>query len=168
MVHERQGDRFFRHCGGGDRGPHHLRDLWLTLSCKRNLFFFFTPFALFGINQELKYRVTLPAAGYLLRCHFNDYLGGIAFSAYVNLVLWFSPYWKYRLHRAWHFVLLAAGCSLFWEGIAPLFLRDSTPDWLDAAAYLLGAMTYYALNRRELSRPVLRRREALPYAGEPV
>lgn len=85
--------------------------------------------------------------GYLLRCHFNDYVGGIAFSAYVNLALWFGSGWNRRLCRAYQFILLSLMCSAVWEGIAPLFLKNSTADWLDAAAYLLGALTYYALNR---------------------
>ena len=36
-------------------------------------------------------------------------------------------------------------CGLAWEGIAPLVLPDSTGDWLDVAAYVLGMLTYWLL-----------------------
>ena len=42
---------------------------------------FCAPFAFYAVNEQIKYRVSAPLLGYLLRCHFNDYLGGIAFAA---------------------------------------------------------------------------------------
>ncbi|MEI3363970.1 MAG: hypothetical protein V8R75_16395 [Oscillospiraceae bacterium] len=39
------------------------------------------------MNQQVKTRVTVRVLGDLLRCHANDYLGGIAFAAYLNLIL---------------------------------------------------------------------------------
>lgn len=97
----------------------------------------------------------MPLLGYLLRCHFNDYLGGIAFAAYLNLVISFSRWPHLRLHTPLQFAAAGLLCGLVWEGITPLFLSSSTGDWLDVAAYVLGMLTYWLLwARREEKQAV--------------
>lgn len=110
-----------------------------------DLAFFIAPFALYALNQQIKYQVEAPVIGYLLRCHFNDYLGGIAFAAYLNLVISFSKWPTRRLKKPLHFAAAGILCGLFWEWIAPMFLPHSTGDWLDVAAYVLGMLTYWAM-----------------------
>lgn len=124
----------------------------LTRVRRRDAALFFVPLLLYAVNQQIKHRVKWEAAGYLLRCHANDYLGGIAFAAYLNLVIALSRWPARRLHSPLQFVAAGLLCGLFWEGIAPLFLARSTGDWLDVAAYLLGMLTYWALGCRGTPR----------------
>lgn len=112
-----------------------------------DLLFFCGPFVLYAVNEQIKYRVTTPVLGYLLRCHFNDYLGGIAFAAYLNLVLSFSRFPHRRLTRPLQFIVAGLLCGIVWEGITPLFLSSSTGDWWDMLAYVLGMLTCWLLER---------------------
>ena len=68
------------------------------------------PLALYALNQQVKTRVTVRVLGDLLRCHANDYLGGIAFAAYLNLILSLSRWPEKRLRRPGELVVL--GLSL--------------------------------------------------------
>ena len=103
------------------------------------------PLALYALNQQVKTRVTVRVLGYLLRCHANDYLGGIAFAAYLNLILSLSRWPEKRLRRPGELVVLGLLCGLCWECIAPLFLPDSVGDPLDVVAYVLGTLSYWLL-----------------------
>ena len=129
-------------CGAG--GPDYLCPL-LNRQRRGDLLCIAVPFALYFCNQQLKYRVDVPVLGYLLRCHVNDWLGGIAFAAYLNLILSLSRWPEKRLRRPGQFAVAGLLCGLFWEGIAPLFLPGSTADLLDVAAYVLGMLTYWML-----------------------
>ncbi len=94
------------------------------------------PLALYALNQQVKTRVTVRVLGDLLRCHANDYLGGIAFAAYLNLILSLSRWPEKRLRRPGELVVLGLLCGLCWECIAPLFLPDSVGDPLDVVAFM--------------------------------
>lgn len=125
----------------------HFCILRLSFLQRVDLAFFGAPFLLYALNQQIKYQVETPVLGYLLRCHFNDYLGGIAFAAYLNLVISFSKWPERRLKKPLHFVAAGILCGLFWEWITPMFLPNSTGDWLDVVAYVLGMLTYFILSR---------------------
>ena len=120
----------------------------LTQERRRDLLLLLGSLALYGVNQQVKTRVSWPAAEYLLRCHVNDYLGGIAFAAYLNLILSVSRWPEKRLNRPWQFLVVGVLCGLFWECAAPLFLPHSVGDPWDVAAYVLGMLTYGALRVR--------------------
>ncbi len=79
---------------------------------------------------------------YLFQCHFNDCLGGIAFLAYVNLLISLvKPEVRFKkLTSMLVFILL---CGLFWEYVAPLFVTGSVSDLLDLVAYIAGAFAYW-------------------------
>ena len=142
-------------CGCCSGGTGDLCNLRLSKTQRWDLLFFCIPFVLYAVNQQIKYEVTVPLLGYLLRCHFNDYLGGIAFAAYLNLVISFSRWPHLRLHTPLQFAAAGLLCGLVWEGITPLFLSSSTGDWLDVAAYVLGMLTYWLLwARREEKQAV--------------
>lgn len=79
---------------------------------------------------------------YILKCYFNDFLGGIAFLAYVNYILSFYVKGPIRIRSYYQIFLLSALCSIFWEVITPMFIV-STADWMDFVAYTLGATTYW-------------------------
>ena len=117
----------------------------LTRQRRGDLALILVPLALYAVNQRVKTQVPWPAAGYLLRCHFNDYLGGAAFAAYLNLILSLSRWPEKRLRRAWQFLAAGVLCGLFWECAARRFLPDSIGDPWDVLAYVLGMLTYWAI-----------------------
>ena len=154
-CHERwrKGSGILRRCGRCPGCPDHLRHLRLNRTQRRDLILFCAPFAFYAVNEQIKYRVSAPLLGYLLRCHFNDYLGGIAFAAYLNLVISFSKWPHRRLRSPLQFIAAGLLCSVAWELITPLFLPSSTGDWLDVIAYVLGMLTYWLLAGRRAPQP---------------
>ncbi len=85
--------------------------------------------------------------GYLIRCHVNDYLGGILFLAYTNILIGTYLDAGKRIVTIIPTILVGAVCSLCWEGLAPMLLSYSTADILDCVAYLLGSITYWVINK---------------------
>jgi uncharacterized membrane protein YvlD (DUF360 family) len=104
--------------------------------------------ALFSVNNALvKPSVaSLPAAVRLLaNGHFNDFLGGIAFLAYTNILFdLVKP--GYRIRRLWACLAYIFLCGVFWETVAPLFIPRSVGDPYDLIAYALGGAVYWALS----------------------
>lgn len=86
--------------------------------------------------------------GYLLRCHVNDYLGGILFPVYTNILISVFLDTGKRMVHLLQFVFVGAVCAAFWEGIAPMVLSYSTADILDCIAYIFGSLTCWYLYRR--------------------
>lgn len=78
----------------------------------------------------------------LLICHFNDFLGGVLFVAYTNVLLYSRGLLLYRFWPVIRFCLVAA---LFWEFVAPLIREDSVSDWYDVLSYILGGCLYCLL-----------------------
>lgn len=85
--------------------------------------------------------------GYLLRCHVNDYLGGVLFPVYTNILISVFLDTGKRMVRLAQFVSVGVVCAVFWEGIAPLVLSYSTADILDCIAYIFGSLTCWHLYR---------------------
>ncbi|WP_455660974.1 hypothetical protein [Pradoshia sp.] len=110
---------------------------------KKDLWFFIVPLLLFQVNELIKADVQIPVLGYLLRCHFNDYLGGISFAAYLNFILSLSNWTTFQLTKIQHFLIAGLLCGICWEVITPLFMQSSTGDVWDIAAYILGMLTYW-------------------------
>jgi len=99
---------------------------------------------LYCINRFSNLFSSIPCVGWIFKNHFNDFLGSIVFTAYVNLLLLCNS----KFHSIQHlFPLLLFGsiCSIFWEGLAPLFISYSVADWRDCVAYLLGSLTYWII-----------------------
>jgi hypothetical protein len=80
------------------------------------------------------------------RFHFNDYCAGVLLPAYINLVLFVSSRSCAitTLRRA---VATGLLCTLSWEVVAPAFLTWSTPDPVDALAYMAGCLSYLLAHR---------------------
>lgn len=122
---------------------------------KRNLIFdaavLFACFLLFEGNNLVLKPLSLSFAqsdvvGYLVQCHLNDCIGGVAFLAYVNLLLdLVKP--DVRFRKLAPSLIFIFCCGLFWEVAAPAFVPGSTGDVLDMVAYMVGAAAYVALNR---------------------
>lgn len=80
----------------------------------------------------------------LVHNHLNDFLGGIAFLGYTNLLLdLVRPCARIcKLPFCLGYIFL---CGLFWEYLAPAFVPNSIGDPLDLIAYTCGGGTYWCL-----------------------
>ena len=80
--------------------------------------------------------------------HFNDFLAGLLFPAYTNLVISYSKARKLlKVDTLPRIICLLLACSVIWEFVAPLFLPFSTGDLLDVACYLLGGIVYWLTSK---------------------
>lgn len=98
------------------------------------------------LNHYFNDNVSIPFLSYLFKCYVNDFLGGMAFLAYVNLILSYYKKEPRRIGSISQVLLLACLCSFFWEVITPLF-KTSTADWWDFVAYTLGALSYWFIDK---------------------
>lgn len=112
---------------------------------RQNVFFVLLSAILFYTNEAVKFKVKVPYLAYLLRNHFNDFLGGVSFIALVNVILFFSIYNKVK--RLGSILLIGVACSIVWELITPVFLDSSTGDFWDAVSYSLGFTLYWIIKR---------------------
>lgn len=95
-----------------------------------------TPFISYSASGTIWY--------YLITSHANDFLGGVAFMTYTNLLLSLvRP--ELRFKKLASIAVYIFFCGLFWEYIAPLFVANSISDPLDILAYLIGATLYWAI-----------------------
>ena len=81
----------------------------------------------------------------MLRNHFNDYLGSIAFLAYTNIIISHANNKLPKIEKIVPILCCGIVCSVFWEGLMPKVLSYSTADFFDCIAYLFGAMTYWVI-----------------------
>ena len=123
---------------------------------------FVAALALFAVNEHLIKPAVLgaasasgslaeggSAAGFsfaelIVLGHFNDFLGGLAFMAYTNLLISLvEP--RFRIRNPFIGVAYIFCCGLFWEYAAPLFVPDSVSDPWDVLAYSLGSVAYWVV-----------------------
>lgn len=113
-----------------------------------DLLVFLLAMGAYTINRFiLKKWVVIPMVAYILKCHFNDFCGSLAFLAYVNIVLSHSKYPDVQLQKYGSIFLVSIGISFCWEGIAPLISQKSTADWLDVLSYVLGGVAYWRIKQ---------------------
>ena len=124
--------------------------MWVSVLKRRiNLSIFFSGAFLYAANEFIKMR-TSGLIGYLLRCHFNDFIAGLIIVAYSNYVISLSKY--NSIDGLKDIVFFSSVCGLFWEGVAPLFLRYSVSDPVDIVAYVLGSVLYYYIKKMIVSK----------------
>ena len=130
-----------------------FRSNWI----KKNLVFFAIAFSVYIVNRFLKSSIENPFIGYLCRCHLNDYIGGIVFCIYVNMILIIAkrnPIVSFR-----GIIALMVPVAIVWEYVFPLILPYSTSDIIDVLSYVMGACTYYILMCRNQSKNSIRKIE---------
>lgn len=119
----------------------------MTGEGKKNLLIIAISLAFYCVNRFSNLLKSVSCVGFIFRNHFNDYLGGIVFISYVNLLMVRG---ERKTFTTFPWMLCWSGvCSLCWEGIAPTILSYSTADWRDCIAYLLGMLTYWALFKKQ-------------------
>ena len=107
----------------------------------------FIAMVLYTSNRFFLKHLDIPFIGYILKNHFNDFIGGFVFSAYTDLVLVF--FGRTPIRSLWLLMLFMFGVSFLWEFLLPLFSHYSTSDIWDMAAYLLGAVLYYFVMKKD-------------------
>lgn len=122
-----------------------IRYHFFTKDDKQNLFLILLSAILFYINEAIKFKIKIPYWGYLLKNHYNDFLGGISFMALINFILFFSKYNKIKKLKI--ILLIGLMCSIFWELVTPIFVIDSTGDFWDAISYGFGFTVYWIIKR---------------------
>ena len=91
--------------------------------------------------------VDIPIISYLLKCHFNDWLGGIFIVAYINVVLQYSRYRHMRIHTLPCVILINTLCGIVWEFVGPYVFHHGTSDYYDILAYIFGGIAYIIFQR---------------------
>lgn len=107
---------------------------------KADLLLILITLSLYIINQLTKADIVSPFIRWFMCCYFNDFIGGITFTSYVDIILLSK---NLTLDTLWKIELLMLGCGLFWEFITPLFRKNTVCDIWDIVAYLLGGLAYY-------------------------
>lgn len=70
-----------------------------------------------------------------LKSYFNDIMGGIVFGSALRIVF---RYWFKREITLLPYIMLILFAGIYWEYIAPLYLKYSVCDVVDIVAYLCG------------------------------
>ncbi len=112
---------------------------------KQNLLLIIVSAILFYGNEVMKLKIKIPYIGYLLKNHYNDFLGGISFIALVNVILLFSKYNKIKKLK--HILIIGLICSIAWELVTPVFVSESIGDFWDVISYGLGFTLYWIIKR---------------------
>lgn len=94
------------------------------------------------VQGYLKEAYTNSFVTYVAQCYFNDFLGGLAFMCYTNLLIGLVKL-EMRFKTLKATVIFMLICGIFWEYVAPLFVENSVSDPLDIVAYVSGAVVYW-------------------------
>ena len=115
---------------------------------RRNVIILLVVTCLYCLNRFwLKKVILLPTIGYILRCHFNDFLAGTAIIAYINLMLSLSKYRGKELNTLPMGIVVSFACGMLWEYLLPVIVPHGVSDFLDVVAYMLGGTVYILLSR---------------------
>ena len=109
---------------------------------KINLNIFVVCLAIYFVNRLTNDTYFIPYLSYILRYHFNDYLAGIVFLAYLNIILAISKYKYIKVLKLSQVIFTGILIGTFWEYITPIHKNDSTSDIIDVISYVLGAISY--------------------------
>lgn len=109
---------------------------------KINLYIFIVCLVIYFINRLTNDLYYVSHLSYVLRYHFNDYLAGIVFLAYLNIILSVSQYDYIRILKWSQIIFIGIIIGIFWEYITPIYKTDSTSDIIDVICYIFGAVSY--------------------------
>lgn len=121
-----------------------FRNYWL----KKNIIFSIIFFLIYILNRIFKSYINFPIISYICQYHLNDFIGGLLFCSYLNILLLLNH--KKPLVKIIQLYLLMVPVAISWEYIFPLFLTYSTSDIIDVIMYLLGTLLYYVLLCRKI------------------
>ena len=115
---------------------------------KQNAFILICSACLYCLNRFLLKRIIqAPVISYVLKCHFNDFIAGIAILAYINFILSISRYHSRKISTFPEGISITFICGLLWEYLIPIIIPHGTSDFLDVLSYMTGGATYILLSR---------------------
>lgn len=117
----------------------------LFKSCKQvplNIFLVIIIMLFYSLNRFYLKNLFDGWFGYILKCHFNDFLCGILFIAYSNIFLLTR---NKSITKLPIIIPYTFSAGLVWEFVAPYLRQDSTSDWIDVGCYILGGITYWII-----------------------
>ena len=95
----------------------------------------------------LKGKTNTPCLDYILKCHFNDFLAGIAIISYINIALLFSCNKEVRIDTYRLSIVITICCGLIWEYVLPSIFQHGVSDIYDVVAYISGGIVYVFLKK---------------------
>lgn len=116
-----------------------IRISWI----KKHVLALIIAMTIYIINRFILKNLEIPYISYLLKNHLGDYIGGIVFCIYLNVILFTGK--RKPINKFGIIFTIMLFVSILWEYFFPLFLKYSTSDLLDIIAYMLGTITYYLL-----------------------
>ncbi|WP_329385511.1 hypothetical protein [Anaerofustis butyriciformans] len=114
------------------------------MSKKENIVVILLFLLLYFINQIFKNTIPMNLIGTFLSCYFNDIIGGAVFIAYCNIILSLNKKKVLSLCKIELFLFI---CGVFWEYITPIYRVDTVSDIWDIAAYMIGGILYWLIER---------------------
>ena len=112
---------------------------------RKNLFLIAVTLGLYIINQHLKNVIPYKPIKWIMQCYFNDFIGGITFISYCNII--FECY-REPVKQLWKIEILLLCCGIFWEYITPLYRSNTVSDIFDIVAYMGGGFLYWLIIRK--------------------
>lgn len=110
---------------------------------KTNFIILISGMILYILNTHTKHLHTIPFLYWFMNCYFNDFVGGVTFITYTNIVLSYKKIAPLSLPKI---LLLLLFCGFCWEVITPLFKKNSVLDIWDFVAYEAGGILYWMIN----------------------
>lgn len=100
-------------------------------------------FLIYVANQLTKNKISLPLISFFAKNYFNDVVCGCLVVAFSNHILKYYKNGKYRIRNLFFILLFVLACGIFWEYIIPFIRKNSTSDYVDMLAYLVGGIIYW-------------------------
>lgn len=95
----------------------------------------------------------MPVISYILKCHFNDFLAGLAIISYLNLLFSMSIWSHIQIDNYLKSISICFLCGILWEYTLPFIFSHGTSDMWDIVSYILGGVMYIKLlNKKKKSK----------------
>ena len=94
-------------------------------------------------NQLTKNKIPVPLISFFAKNYFNDVVCGCLVVAFSNHILKYYKNGEYRIKKLYFVLLFVLVCGIFWEFIIPFIRKNSTSDYVDIFAYLVGGILYW-------------------------
>ena len=116
-----------------------IRISWL----KKHILVLIVAMTIYILNRFVLKGLEIQYLDYILKNHFGDYIGGLVFCIYLNMILVIGK--RKPINKFWIIFTIMFLISVLWEYFFPMFLEYSTSDPLDIVAYMFGTITYFLL-----------------------
>lgn len=110
---------------------------------KREIVIVVVALIIYIFNRVAKSYINIPLIDYICRNHLNDFLGGVVFCAYTNIIL--IIFKRKAIHSLTFLIPYMIIVGICWEYLLPFIFSYSTSDFWDVVSYTLGGVMYYCI-----------------------